>query len=138
MADPPPPRPTPRGEEDRYFTDLRERRLPYYRCPRCSHVAAYPFVRCPVCGGPDAERAWSAGRGRVYSHTTLHRAGHPAFAGRVPYVVGLIKLEEGFRTLADLRLDEAEPQVDAVVAVAFDEAADGVVLPYFVPMAGRP
>ena len=136
MDDPPLPLPVPRGEENRYFADLREHRLPFYRCGSCDHVEAHPFTRCPVCGGADATRAWSVGRGRVHSYTTVHRPGHPAFAARVPYVVALVEVDEGFRTLADLRLDGMAPRVDQPVTVAFEQRADDVVLPYFVPQAG--
>lgn len=83
-------------------------------------------------------REWSSGRGRLYSYTTLHRAGHPAFADRVPYVIALVDLEEGFRSLADLRGAGTEPPIGLAVLVGFDSPVDGLVLPHFRPAPDEP
>jgi uncharacterized OB-fold protein len=128
------PRPQPRGEERRYFADLREGRLPLYRCTSCQVLQAHPFVRCPACAGAEGAREWSAGRGAVYSFTVLQRPGHPAFADRVPYTIALVDLDEGVRSLADLRLPEGvEPSIGQRVVAGFDDLADGELLLHFVP-----
>ncbi len=131
-----PPGPTPRGEERRYFADLQERRLPFYRCGACATPQATPFVRCVVCGGTDAVREWAAGTGTVHSYTELHRPGHPAFADRVPYVIALVDLDEGVRALADLRPLGREARIGQRVRAVFDELPDGTVLPRFEPEEG--
>lgn len=128
------PAPTPRGEERRYFDDLRERRLPVYRCAACATAQAHPFARCVVCGGSACEREWAAGTGTVYSFTELQTAGHPGLADRVPYSIALVDLDEGVRSLADLRVDvdSAAAAIGARVRVGFDDLPDGTVLPHFV------
>jgi uncharacterized OB-fold protein len=76
-----PPRPT-----DRFA-------LP--RCEDCGKFHFYPRPACPLCGG--ARLAWSepSGRGEVYSHSTVHRAPSDAFKADVPYVIAIVKTDEG-------------------------------------------
>ena len=45
----------------------------------------------------------STGRGVVYSHTTIQHATHVAMAGRTPYLVALVELEEGPRVVSNIR-----------------------------------
>lgn len=128
------PVPTPRGEENRWFEDVRQGRLPIYRCAACQVVRAHPFARCLVCGG-EAERAWSSGEGAVASFTVVARAGHPAFFDRVPYVIGLVDLDEKVRLLADLRgrdgATAGQWRIGDRVRVGFETRDDGWIIPFF-------
>ena len=65
------------------------------RCEDCGRFHFYPRPACPHCGG--ARLAWSepSGRGEVYSHSTVHRAPSPAFKDDVPYVIAIVKTDEG-------------------------------------------
>ena len=125
------PIPQLRGEEKTYYADLREHRLPYYRCADCAAAHARPLEFCPACGGTVA-RQWSSGEGTVYSFTTQHRAGHPYFADAVPYTIALVDFAEGFRTLADLTVPGGEPRIGQRVQVEFEDVADDLTLVHFV------
>ena len=65
------------------------------RCESCGAFHFYPRPACPKCGG--ARLAWAepSGRGEVYSHSTVHRAPSAAFKDEVPYVVAIVKTDEG-------------------------------------------
>ena len=76
-----PPRPTER------FT------LP--RCEDCGRFHFYPKPVCPHCQGPRLAWAEASGRGEVYSHSTVHRAPSAAFKDEVPYVIAIVKTDEG-------------------------------------------
>lgn len=129
--------PAARGEERQYFDDLREHKLPLYRCRTCETLQAYPFARCTTCHAPGCTREWASGMGHVYSFTEVHRAGSPAFSDRVPYVIALVDLDEGVRALADLRLGTYAhaTHIGGRVRVRFEELANGAVLPWFEGVA---
>jgi len=76
-----PPRPT-----DRFL-------LP--RCEDCGRFHFYPKPVCPHCQGPRLAWAEASGHGEVYSHSTVHRAPSPAFKDEVPYVIAIVKTDEG-------------------------------------------
>jgi uncharacterized OB-fold protein len=134
----PPARPLgqPRGEEQRYFADLREHLLPYYYCAACDIAYTHPQEWCPPCVG-EVERRWSCGEGRLYSYTTLYRAGHPAFAETVPYTIALVDFPEGFRALADLTVPPGadEPRIGQPVRVEFEDVTADMTLAHFVVAA---
>lgn len=125
------PIPQLRGEEKRYYADLREHRLPYYRCAKCEAAYARPHEFCPACGAT-VVRQWSSGIGTVYSFTTQQRAGHPYFADAVPYTIALVDFNEGFCALADLTVPDGEPRIGQRVRVEFEDVNDEMTLAHFV------
>ena len=130
------PVPHPRGEERRYFSDLREHRMPFYRCSSCLRVFARPHERCTGCAATPLERQWSNGHGVVYSYTTLHRPGHPWFTDRVPYTIALVDFAEGFRGLADLAPMSCgtDPYIGQPVRAEFEDISDEIALVHFMAM----
>ena len=128
------PKPVPalRGEEKVYFAEAKAGRLVYQRCRACQSAIFYPRTVCPHCMSEDLEFVPSAGRGTIYSYTTLYRAGHPAFAADVPYTVVLVDLDEGVRVLADLVGSSPEDvAVGLPVDVLFDAVTDDFTVPRF-------
>ena len=97
---------------------------------------------CRECLSPDLSWERASGRGTVFSYTIVHKALHPAFAARVPYVLADIQLEEG-PILTSNVTDVAPPDVRIGMAVEvwFDEPdrdAFGTAfrLPKFRPVGG--
>ena len=126
------PIPTLRGEEKTYFEEAKAGRLVYQRCGGCKAVISYPRVVCPSCMSEDLQFVPSAGRGTIYSHTTLYRAGHPAFADDVPYTIVLVDLDEGARVIADLVDSRPEDvAVGMAVEVLFDPVTEDFTVPRF-------
>lgn len=132
------PVPTPRGEEMIFFAEAREGRLSFQVCDDCATRIAYPHVVCPNCLSDRLSRHASAGRGTVHSFTTLHRAGSPVMAGRVPYTVVLVDLSEGVRVLADLADEGREPRIGMPVEVFFEQLTDELSIPRFRAAEGAP
>jgi uncharacterized OB-fold protein len=128
------PIPQLRGEEKRYYADLREHLLPYYRCADCEAAHAHPQEFCLTCGG-EVVREWSSGEGAVYSFTTQQRAGHAYFADAVPYTIALVDFVEGFRALADLIVPNGEPRIGQRVRVEFEDVNDDMTLAHFVAVS---
>lgn len=101
-------------------------------CPHCQAKLYPPRDVCPKCGGPAKEAFQFSGRGTVYSYATLYSA--PAdFAAYAPYMVALVKLEEGplmTAQLTDVERDQVYVgmPVEMVTRRMREEGQDGLVL----------
>ncbi len=130
------PLPTPTPISRPHWDGCREGELRAQRCRQCETWVFIPQPACPSCLSGELEWVASAGRGRVYSYTIVHRPQQPAFD--IPYVVAIVELEEGFTMLTNLV--DCEPQDVAVglpVEVVFRAMTDEITLPYFRPCAAR-
>ena len=73
-------------------------------------------------------------KGILFSWTIAHMPMHPAFLAEVPYVTGVIELEEGVRMVSLVRGAVMEDlELDMPVKVEFERVTDDFTLPYFVP-----
>lgn len=103
-------------------------------CKSCGRVVHYPRERCPACGSAESEWRPASGHGQIYSFSVMHRPGNPMMAGRVPYVVALVDLEEGARMMTNIvGLEPADVRVGMPVEVTWEELSDGRHLPLFEP-----
>lgn len=69
-------------------------RLQGSHCPKCDWTTFPERRRCPKCREANLEPFRFQGTGTIISMTTVHEAPH-GFADQVPYVAGLIELDEG-------------------------------------------
>ena len=88
MSTPDFPRPLPTGEGDaaRYWSALAEGRIELPRCQACARLIFYPRPFCPACHSTNVAWEEIPGAGRVYTYSVVHRATHPWFMSRTPYV----------------------------------------------------
>jgi len=70
-------------------------------CPTCGVKLFPPRDICPECGGPAKTTFQFSGRGTVYSFSTVYVA-PKGFGQDAPYVVAIIKLDEGHLITAQL------------------------------------
>ncbi len=66
--------------------------LHFQRCAACAAAVHPPRPMCPVCGSTELGWEESAGRGTVYSTTTVHTR-------EEVYDVSLVDVDEGYRTM---------------------------------------
>ena len=92
------------------------------RCRVCKTYEWTPQMVCSHCLKDNLEWTDVSGRGRIYSFSVVHRPATPGF--RVPYVVGIVELDEGPRMLTNLDVDPAEVRIDMPVEVAFEDAGE--------------
>lgn len=105
-------------------------------CGDCHRFHWYPQVRCSHCQSFNIEWQEVEGRGRVFSWTIVRRPFHPDYRSDLPITVALIELDEagGIRLISRLvEMGQGTPHIGMPVEVAFERAADGVVLPVFKP-----
>jgi uncharacterized protein len=107
-----------------FWAATAEHRLTYQVCQACGQVVFHPRRHCTCCTSGDLEWRDSAGAGTVYTFTVIRQHGHPFFRARIPYLVGLIDLDEGFRMLAEIAADPETLQVNQRVSVTWEDHAD--------------
>jgi uncharacterized OB-fold protein len=124
-----------------FWLAAQEGRLVRPVCDRCGRSFFTPQVMCPGCGSGEWEYRTSTGRGRVYSHSVVFRGPDETWA--VPYVLAIVDLEEGWRMLTRLVVDDPAAYVDTSLAgtpvvVAFEDEARAPYrrLPVFTPVTG--
>jgi uncharacterized OB-fold protein len=131
------PLPRPTALSRPHWDGCREGRLRVQRCADCGAFVFVPQPLCPHCQGARLEWVESAGRGTLYSYTVVHRPQRPEFA--VPYVVAIVRLDEGFFMLTNLVACEASRiEIDMRVEVDFRRMSEEISLPLFRPAAGPP
>lgn len=138
----PDPRPVPEPDEvSRFFWNgARKGQLLLQRCSRCSRFQYPPDVACVHCQATELAPAAVSGRGLLYSYTVVERAFHAGFAHALPYVVGLVELDEqaGLTMLTNIvDVSPEKLQVGMELEVTFEDRGEAV-LPQFRPAGGRP
>ena len=90
-------KPQPRVTElNRPFWDgCNNGRLVIQKCRACARAVFYPRVCCPFCKAGDLDWIEASGRGKVVSHTTVHRTHHDSFNAEAPYVFAAVAIQEG-------------------------------------------
>jgi uncharacterized OB-fold protein len=128
------PIPRPYQDTQAYWDAAREGRLVLQRCQDCDRHQFYPRGVCSHCLSSRLDWVDASGRGKVHSFTVSHRAPHPGFAGRLPFVIALVDLEEGVRMMANIvDCDPAAVRIDQPVKVTFEAVTPDATLPQFTP-----
>jgi uncharacterized OB-fold protein len=135
------PIPVPDPASEGFWAAAASRVLAIQRCTHCGWYAYPPNVVCRNCLAPEPSFRYEpvSGRGRVTTWTVVHQAFLPGFGADIPYVVAEVELaeQEGLRMIARLAgVRHGDLAVGMPVEVAFDDVADGIAVPRFVPAAG--
>lgn len=117
-----------------FWAATKDHRLTYQVCASCGEIVFHPRRHCTNCLTPDLRWHDAAGGGTVYSYTVIRQHDHPYFRGRLPYVVGFIDLDEGFRLLAEIDATPDVVRVGQRVRVGWEDHAD-LAVPVFRPEA---
>jgi uncharacterized protein len=114
-----------------FWNACRDGALVLQRCV-CGHLR-YPIA--PFCSSClSGEYAWEAmtGRGEIYSFTVFRHVYSEAWRDRIPYVVALVKLDEGPTMISNIVEARAEEvHVGLSVRVVFDRLTDQITVPRF-------
>lgn len=118
-----------------FWEAARENRLVLQRCEDCHKVIHYPRMACPHCFSDRLGWQQASGRGTIYSYTVVQANAPSAFAADVPYVVAVIRLEEGVQMLSNIvDCDFDKLACDQPVEVVFERLDDEFTLPKFRPL----
>lgn len=109
-----------------FWTATRNSTLAVSRCTNCSNRLWPPEPVCPVC--LHTEFVWEEvePRGTLWSYAVYYRALDPAFADDLPYAVGLIELESGFKMYGIVLGDVERLEIGMPAEAVFDRVTDEV------------
>lgn len=113
-----------------YWEAAATGRLLLQRCRACGAHQHYPRGHCVRCFAPDPEWVEAAGSGRLHTFSVVRRTSDPSFADDLPYVFGIVELDEGPRlavNVVDTPLEELA--CDLPVRIVFTPARNGIALP---------
>ena len=77
-----------------FWAAAAARRLELPRCGSCGRLCWYPKETCSHCGGTDFSWEPVAGRARLFSWAVVRTVFLPQYRDKVPYVTGLVSLDE--------------------------------------------
>ncbi len=120
-----------------FWDAARQNRLEIQKCCSCNKHIFYPRMACPHCSSDNIEWVQCSGRGKIYSFTVVESNAPSAFAGDIPYVVAVIKLDEDVQMLSNVvDCDFDDLRCDMPVEVVFEQLDDEFTLPKFTPCQG--
>ncbi|MEI9476901.1 MAG: Zn-ribbon domain-containing OB-fold protein [Deltaproteobacteria bacterium] len=118
-----------------FWEATRRHRLIIQKCKDCGKHIFYPRICCPYCFSDYVEWVEASGRGSVYSYTIVENNPPSAFLKDLPYVIAIVKLEEGVQMLSNIvECDPAKVTCDMPVAVTYENLDDEFTLPKFKPV----
>jgi uncharacterized protein len=89
----------------RFWREQPQRyRLVGTQCPECERVYFPPRSVCPTCRRESVGRMRPrqlSGRGKLLTYTVVYQPGD-GFEMQVPYVMGIVELEEGGRVMSQI------------------------------------
>ena len=99
------------------------------KCITCDVIHFPPRTFCPICRrrGKLVEHTLS-GRGEVISFTEIHTA-PDKFESNVPYIIGIVQLEEGPTVAAQIVSKDVKigTKVRAVFRRVYEDGPDGLI-----------
>jgi uncharacterized OB-fold protein len=127
--------PQPSPETAVYWEACRQHQLKVQECKQCGHYQFYPRIICTNCMSEDVEWIEASGRGEVISFTIVRRPVSRAYADETPYVVALIKLEEGPNLMSNIiECDVESVEIGMSVEVVFEDWSEEISIPKFRPI----
>lgn len=115
-----------------YWEGIQQGKLLYQQCQNCGMAVWRPRSICPYCDSMELRWRQSAGLGEVYSFSTIYRPPGEAFRGKVPYTLGIIRMDEDYYMFSEISVGAPEEVVIGMrVRVEFEPFVDNVVLPKF-------
>lgn len=116
-----------------YWLGIRAGQLRFPKCAKCGRFQWYPETLCPHCGSGVFDWTQIAPAGHVFSFTVIRRSLLPSFAERVPYVVGVISMDEAPSVRLVTNIIECDPkdvQIGRAVQIVVRETESDGPLPF--------
>lgn len=128
------PLPEPNAVSQPFWDAAKEHRLVLQRSKKTGRYIYYPRAVSPF--GADDELTWTAvsGRGTVYSYTIAQRPTAPQWADDGPYVIAIVRLEEGPHLTTNIvGCEPGAVRIGMPVVVDFADVTGEVTLVHFRP-----
>ncbi|MYV97804.1 OB-fold domain-containing protein [Streptomyces sp. SID3343] len=120
-----------------YWAALANEWLTFQRCADCAQAVWPAHSFCPHCESAALTWVRSAGRGTVYSYSTIMRGPTPAWASITPYTVGFVHLHEDYYLFTQIEGEPDTIRIGTEVSVRFVRRGEQK-LPVFAPTTTDP
>lgn len=117
-----------------YWEAARQEKFIIQQCADCKKHIFYPRITCPHCFSDNIDWVEASGKGSVYTYSVVTNNAPSAFAEDMPYVIAIVKLDEGVQMLTNIvQCAPDEVHFDMRVEVVFEKLNDEFTLPKFRP-----
>ncbi len=124
--------PSPQPGTKPFWDGCKRHQLLLQKCGQCGTHQFYPRVICTSCSANSLDWVESSGNGTVVTWTIVRHAVSEAYADDVPYVIALIKLQEGPTMMSQIiECDPESVHSGMPVIVSFQDWTDDVSMPVF-------
>jgi len=108
-----------------FYKFVSEGKLMAAKCNKCGNILLPPKPICPTCLTKDLSWVEVKNKGRLLTYTVIHVS--PAqFQSMAPYVLGIVKLDDGPNLIGMIRGVEANKiRVGMSLTVDFDKSLPG-------------
>lgn len=128
------PSPAVSSVERPFWDATRDGKLILQKCVDCNKFIFYPRIYCPHCHSAALTWEKASGKGKIYTYTVVNSNSHSAFLGDIPFVIAIIKLDEGVQMLSNvIGCRPEEVTCDMPVEVFFEKLNAEFTLPKFKP-----
>ena len=118
-----------------FWEAARENKLIIQQCKDCGTYIFYPRIACTNCFSDNLTWVPASGRGKVYTYTVVESYPPSAFIPDLPFVVAVVRLEEGVQMLSNIvGCDPHTVYCEMPVAVVFEKLNEEFTLPKFKPV----
>jgi uncharacterized OB-fold protein len=128
------PLPEPNAVSQPFWDAAKEHRLALQRSKKTGRYVYYPRAVSPF--GVNDELTWTtvSGRGTVYSYTIARRPTAPQWAADGPYVIAIVRLEEGPHLTTNIvGCDPEGVRIGMQVVATFADVSPEITLVQFRP-----
>lgn len=105
-------------------------------CRECSRVQYPPREACSFCLSGQLDWRIETGLGELLAQTTLSHSHEPYFKERLPWRIGLVRLDSGPIVITHMDRTCPDPPVRVRVGARLDEAGVGVLIAFPVETGG--
>lgn len=125
------PLPVPTAWSAAFWEGAAQGMLLYQYCTVAEHPVMYPKRLSPFTLEETLEWRESAGTGEIYTYTVQRLGAPTGFSDELPYVIAVVRLDEGFQMLTNVVGADVESiRCGARVRVAFQDIG-GMKAPVF-------
>ena len=108
-----------------YEDAINQNRIVGSQCQECKEIYVPPRPVCRNCGSSNIDITTVEGKGKLITWTEIHIA-PPTHTDKVPYILGIVKLNNGQSLTGIVDLPEGErPEFDMILEAGFEEAEEG-------------
>jgi uncharacterized OB-fold protein len=127
------PRPAGEGAGGPFWAAAAQGRLIIQHCLACNTRQFYPRPLCVTCGA-DPEWEEASGRGVLHTFTVIRQNGAEPFRSDLPYIVGMVELEEGPRMMGNITGCDVDDVAIGMGLVAYSvKVSDQVAVVFWEP-----